>query len=307
MLSARPLLPPYDPAVPVRTLTAPDGRNLHVHEGGDPAGYPVVYHHGTPSEGLLYRRWIDDAAERGVRLVGYDRAGYAGSSPKPGRSVGDVAADVEAITDQLGFERFATWGISGGGPHALACAALLPDRVAAAASLAAVAPYDADGLDWLAGMGEDNVAEFGAALEGRHALERWMDVHVPGLRSADASSIAEQLRSLLSAVDRAALTGELAGALAGSMQAAIRERVDGWVDDDLAFVSSWGFDLGEISIPVQLWQGDHDLFVPPSHGAWLADRIPGVDARLSGEDGHMTLMARRIPEVHAWLLGHATR
>ena len=305
MLSARCLSSYYDPAVPDRTITTSDGRDLRIHEAGDLDGYPVVYHHGTPSEGTLLRQWVEDASARGVRLIGYDRAGYGGSAPKPGRSVADIASDITSIADALGVDRFATWGISGGGPHALACAALLADRVSAAASLAAVAPYDADGLDWLAGMGRDNIEEFGAAVEGREALERWMAAHVPGLLAADPAGVAEAMASLLSPVDRAAFTGEIGAAMADSMQTALRNRADGWIDDDLAFVSPWGFDVAEIGVPLLLWQGDHDLFVPPSHGAWLAARIPGVDAHLSPEDGHLTLIANRVPEVHAWLLEHA--
>lgn len=217
-----------------------------------------------------------------------------------------MTADIRALADELELERFSTWGISGGGPHALACAALLRDRVDAAACLASVAPYGAEGLDWPAGMGEDNIEEFGAALDGRGPLERWMDAHVPGLLAADAKGIADELRSLLTPVDAEALTGDLADFLADSMHAAVGERADGWIDDDLAFIAPWGFEPADISVPVQLWQGDEDLFVPPAHGAWLAERIPNVDAHLSPDDGHITLVERRIPLVHAWLLEHAT-
>src|SRR3954471_22814819 len=140
-------------------IATPDGRTLHVHEAGDPGGRAVVTHHGTPSSGGHYTPHAADAAQRGLRLIGYDRPGYGGSTPHRGRTVADAARDVATILDALGVERFATWGQSGGGPHVLACAALLPDRCAAAASLAGVAPYDAQGLDWLAGQGEMNLAE----------------------------------------------------------------------------------------------------------------------------------------------------
>src|SRR5919109_1263991 len=152
-------------------IESPDDRVLAAVEGGDPNGPAVVVHNGTPMSRLLYAPHVADAKARGLRLIGYDRPGYGGSTPQPGRVVADAAADVAAIADALGIDRFGTWGISGGGPHALACAALLPDRVVAAASLAGVAPYDAKDLDWLAGMGEANVQEFALTLQGRGKLE----------------------------------------------------------------------------------------------------------------------------------------
>ena len=150
----------------MRTIATADGRALCIHDGGDPAGFPVLMHHGTPSSGFLYPVHDALAREQGIRLIGYDRPGYGGSTRNAGRSVADCAADVSAIADALGLERFASWGISGGGPHVLACAALCDDRLVAVASLAAVAPDDADGLDWLDGMGEENHVEFGKAREG---------------------------------------------------------------------------------------------------------------------------------------------
>ena len=143
---------------------AVDGRTLAVLEAGDESGHAVVAIHGTPASGVLWRGLVEDAEARGIRLLGYDRPGYGASDPHRGRTVADAAGDVAAIADALGIDRFAVEGGSGGGPHTLACAALLPDRVVAAASLAGVAPYPADGLDWLDGMGQDNLDEFAAIL-----------------------------------------------------------------------------------------------------------------------------------------------
>ena len=140
-----------------RTVHTTDGRTLAVEEAGDPAGRPVLVHMGTPNSRHLYGQHVRDAAERGLRLISYDRPGYGGSSPQPGRTVADCAGDVRAICAELGIDRLAMWGISGGGPHVLACAALLPDLVTAVASLASLAPYGAEGLDYFAGMGQDNV------------------------------------------------------------------------------------------------------------------------------------------------------
>jgi pimeloyl-ACP methyl ester carboxylesterase len=284
------------------TVDGPDGRVLSVREDGDPNGVPVIAHHGTPGSRLLYRRWVEDATERGIRLIAYDRPGYGGSDRDAGRSVADAAADVAAIADALGLDRILTQGRSGGGPHALACAALLGDRVAAAATLASVAPHDAEGLDFLAGMGEDNVLEFGAAIEGPEKLGPLLEAYAPHLLAADPGELAEGLKSLLSPPDVAVLNGGLAAELIAVTSEGIRSTREGWLDDDLAFVKPWGFDLASISVPVQLWQGRQDLMVPLGHGEWLAGHVPGADVRLSDDDGHLSIEHLRIGDVHGWLL-----
>lgn len=278
-----------------------DGRTLQVRSDGDPDGLPVLVQQGTPMDGSLYGPHVDDARQRGIRLLGYDRPGYGGSTAQPGRTVADCARDVETIADALGLERLAIWGISGGGPHALACGALLGGRVVAVALLGSVAPADADGLVWTAGMGEDNIQEFGNAQDGRDALAPYLEDKRTERLAGDAVELHDELRTLLTPVDAAALTGEFAEFLDRSMRGALEPGVDGWLDDDLAFATSWGFDVGAVDVPVVIWHGDDDLFVPPAHGRWLAERLPNVDARLSADDGHLTLITRRIPEVHAWL------
>ena len=283
-------------------ITGPGGRTLRVLEDGDPAGVPIVVHHGTPGSRLLSRSWVRRAREQGIRLIGYDRPGYAGSDRHEGRSVADAAADVRAIADGLGLDRLLTHGSSGGGPHALACAALLGDRVAAAATLAAVAPYGADGLDWLAGMGEDNVREFGAALAGPQAVASMLEEFATAIAGAGPEDLAEEMRTLLSPPDRAVLTGELAEDLLAAARAGIGERRDGWLDDDLAFVQPWGFEPEAIAVPVLLWQGRQDLMVPPAHGEWLAGRVGNVEPHISDADGHLTLAVTRLGEIHDWLL-----
>jgi len=285
-----------------RDVTLRDGRTLHIYDEGDPDGKPVVVHHGSPSAGHLFARHVEDAQERGIRLIGYDRAGYGGSAPSPGRSVADVAPDVEDVLDALDLDRFATWGLSGGGPHALACAALLGNRCLAAASLASPAPWGADGLDWLAGMGEGNVAEFDAVLEGGEALEASLGRDAAEMLAGGAAELRKAILSVLSPVDQAALDADFGDFLYESMRAGIGERIDGWRDDNVAFVRAWGFEPADIGTPVLLLHGVHDLMVPPSHGRWLAERIPGVDARISESDGHLTLLKGRVPEVHEWLL-----
>ena len=281
-----------------------DGRTLAVAAAGNQSGPAVVVNHGTPGSRLLWRELIEDAEARGMRLIGYDRPGYGGSDPQPGRTAADAAGDVGAIADALGIEQLAVEGGSGGGPHALACAALLPDRVVAVASLAGVAPYPAEGLDWLDGMGQDNLDEFAATLAGREALERYLGKKVSEMLTAEPKAIAEALLSLLSPPDRAVLTGELAEYFHEATRVGVEEQLDGWIDDDFVFVNPWGYRLEDIRVPVQLWHGAHDRFVPIAHGRWLAERIPGVDAHLTDEDGHLTIQLRRIGEVHAWLVEH---
>jgi pimeloyl-ACP methyl ester carboxylesterase len=285
-----------------RTLTTPDGRALHVYEAGDPEGTPIVAIYGTPSCGQIYGPHAADAAAKGIRFVTFDRAGYGRSGARPGRSIADVVEDVTTIADELGLGSFGVWGVSGGGPHALSCAALLADRVPAVGSLASVAPFDAEGLDWMAGMGEDNVVEFEAVLKGREAIEPFELEHREAFRRLQPDELREQWQTLLSPADAAVATADFAAYLIESVNRALDPGVDGWVDDDLAFAKPWGFDVGDIRIPVLLWQGDQDLFVPPSHGRWLAEHIPGVEAHLSETDGHLTLIEHRVPEVHAWLL-----
>jgi pimeloyl-ACP methyl ester carboxylesterase len=282
-------------------IKLPDGRTLALHEAGDPAGLAVIVHHGTPGSGLLYARW----ATPGIRLIAYDRAGYGHSTRNRGRDIAAVVADITAIADELGLEHFATWGISGGGPHALACAALSDDRLTAAASLAGVAPWGAEGLDWHAGMGEGNIAEFDLVLAGEEALRPATERDRKQMLGASVEQMAGVIESLLGDADRAALRGPLGTFMHADVSHGLASGADGWIDDDLAFVQPWGFELGAITRPVLIVQGGDDRFVPRSHGEWLAQHLPGAEAWIDDENGHLTLLEHRVPEVHEWLLSHS--
>jgi pimeloyl-ACP methyl ester carboxylesterase len=280
-----------------------DGRALCVAEAGDSAGHAVFALHGTPGSRLFWHEVVEDAEKRGIRIVAYDRPGYGRSAPDPGRTVADAADDTAAIADALGVDRYAVYGGSGGGPHALANA-VRPERVVAVAALASVAPWGAEGLDWLDGMGQDNLDEFGATLAGEEPLRRYLDEQREAMLAGTPEAIAETLESLLCPPDRACLTGELARYFHDQIREALRDGVDGWVDDDFVFVKPWGFELGDISVPVQVWHGSQDQFVPVAHGRWLAERIPGAEEHVYDEDGHLTLQIERIGDVHAWLVSH---
>jgi pimeloyl-ACP methyl ester carboxylesterase len=292
---------------PLRTLDVrtPDGRTLHVHDDGEPgdARVPVLVHHGTPSAGAPDPIALTDARERGLRLIGYDRPGYAGSDRAPGRAVTDVADDVEAVADALGLGRLLTWGASGGGPHALACAVLLPDRFRAAALVAGVAPYGVEGLDWTAGMGQDNIDEFGAAMEGEQPLRGFLERARDGILAATPRTLADEMASILPPVDVAALSAGFADHLHASMSEALAPGYEGWLDDDLAFVTGWELDLSALRVPLLVVAGGADLMVPPAHGRWLAAHAPGAQAWLHDDEGHLSLLAN-IGKVHAWLLEH---
>jgi pimeloyl-ACP methyl ester carboxylesterase len=282
-----------------RTVRTPGGRVLAVQESGDPAGSPVLVHNGTPMSRHMYGPHVADAAEQGLRLISYDRPGYGGSTPQPGRSVADCAADVSAICDALEIGKLAMWGLSGGGPRVLACAALLPDLVVAAASLASFAPSDADGLDWFDGLQAADA--YRRALTEPDAVRAGLDEGRKHVLATSASRLAAEWAPFLSAADAAVLTGELAEYTARTNQEALAPGSQGWWDDSYGLIRPWGFDVADISVPVLLLHGRQDKFVPFAHGQWLADHIPGVEARLLDNDGHLTLQAHRIGEVHSWL------
>jgi pimeloyl-ACP methyl ester carboxylesterase len=280
-----------------RDVRTPDGRMLRVHDAGDALGsspHPTprltaLWHHGSPQTGAILAPVLDAAVARGIRVVSYGRPDYGGSSANPGRDVASAAHDVSAIADALGLERFAVLGASGGGPHALACAALLPGRVIAAVTLAGIAPFDADGLDWFAGMA-DTGAVRAAAVGGRAARAAFEET-----AEFDASSFNDR--------DYAALDGDWSalGADVGVASALGPSGLGGLVDDDIAFTRPWGVDLGDVRVPVLVVQGGDDRVVPRAHGEWLLDSLPDGELWLHPRDGHISVLGA-LPTALDWLL-----
>jgi pimeloyl-ACP methyl ester carboxylesterase len=282
-------------------VTLRDGRTLHVYDHGDPDGNVVVWHHGTPGSGIGYEPDLALARERGLRVISYDRAGYGGSTPKPGRAVVDVVADIDDVIAELGVERYVSVGGSGGCPHSFALGAR-SERCLAAAAIASPTPYPAEGLDWMAGMGEQNVEEFSLALEGPDALVPFLEREAAAFAEATPEQIKDVMSTLLPPVDAEVLTGDRAVYAKKQFDRAISEHgVAGWRDDDIAFATPWGFELDEIRVPTLLWQGVQDKMVPAEHGRWLAERIPGVEAHISEEDGHLSIAVGRLGEILDWL------
>jgi len=283
-------------------------RTLHVYDTGAPpggtsptspggtsqagGGLAVFWHHGTPNTGAPPAPLFPAAAERGIRWVSYDRPGYGGSSPDPGRDVASAAADTAAVADALGIGRFAVMGHSGGGPHALACAALLPGRVLGTASLAGLAPYRAEGLDWFAGMSPAGVTLLTAAAAGPAALQEHL---------ASSEFDPEQLTP----ADYAALAGDWAwlGEVAGK---AIAAGPGGMPDDELAYVAPWGFDPGQIRPPVLLVHGGQDRIAPCAHSQWLARQSRRAQLWLRPDDGHISVLDCAVPALD-WLVEQAGR
>ncbi|MDT0310468.1 alpha/beta fold hydrolase [Streptomyces sp. DSM 44917] len=275
-------------------LTLPDGRRLHVYDTGPPAAsaarLTVLWHHGTPNIGEPPAPLFPAADALGIRWVSYDRPGYGGSTPRPGRDVASAAADSAAVADALGVDRFAVMGHSGGGPHALACGALLPERVLAVVSVAGLAPFDAEGLDWFVGMAPSAAASLRAAARGREAKER---------HEATAAFDPE----IFTPADHAALTGpwswfdEIVPPAVASGPAPL-------IDDDLAYVSPWGFTPTEIPTPTLLLHGTEDRLVPAPHAQWLAHHCPRATLRLHPTEGHISLLNSATTAL-TWLADHA--
>ena len=268
------------------TAAARDGRTLAYVERGHADGAPVIACHGTPGSRLARHPDPELYERHGVRIVMYDRPGYGRSEPQPGRSIADAAADVEALADELGLERFAVVGGSGGAPHALACGALLGERVLRVGALVTPAPSDAPDFDFFTDLAEINIREFGAALEGRDAIEAHLQAYVDQLRS-DPDGVLDEIAAEVPEVDRAILARpDFRAIIRESFVEAVLQGSRGWADDDLAFAKQWGFALEDVTAEVRLWQGELDVLAPRSHGEYVASRLPNARFELLEGGGH---------------------
>ena len=288
----------------LRHVDLPDGRRLEVRVAGPEDGEVLLFHHGTPGAGLPFMPRVKAAAARGLRTVMYSRPGYGTSTPQPGRQVIDAAADAAQVMDAVGAATFRTIGWSGGGPHALACAAALPDRCVATVAIASVAPYPAEGIDWLAGMADENIEEFSLTLQGPDALTPFLEAFANAVTTIQPAELVEALGGLLSEVDKAQVTGELAEWMLESSRIELAHGVAGQRDDDLAFMSDWGFELRDVQ-SVAIWQGAQDRMVPYAHGVWLADHIPGARRRLFDAEGHLSIALGSFERILGDLLDAA--
>jgi pimeloyl-ACP methyl ester carboxylesterase len=281
-------------------------RRLEVLAGGPEDGFPLVYHSGTPMGAAPFPMLVDAAAERGFRTITYSRPGYGLSSPAYGRTVSDAAGDTAEVLDSLGHGpatahdgKFVTCGWSGGGPHTLACAALLADRCSAVAVVAGVAPSDAEGLDWTAGMGDENLVEFELARQGGEDFEALLQFLGDQMKTiTEPAGVAEALGDLVTERDKHVIVNDGVGEymLAGLRQAVL-DGTGGWRDDDLAFLTGWGIEIAAIKSPVVIWHGAEDRMVPLAHGHWLAGQVPGARLEVCEGEGHISILPTILPRL----------
>lgn len=269
-----------------RFVVLPDDRTIEVLDEGPVDALAVVLHHGTPSSSgpSDVQRAI---LEQGLRHIGLNRPGYGGSSPQPSRRVADIAADTRTVLDHLGIAHCVVGGTSGGGPHALACAALVPQALSAFV-VASVAPMDSAEFDWYGGMSPGNVAEFRSAEAGRASLIEALRDDAAMMSSATAEQFLADNAATIAGTDQSAMRRTIEEKLE-SARHALANGLDGWVDDALAFVAPWGFDVGDIAVPTSVWHGADDVAVPVAHGRWLAQHIPTAREHILTATGHASI------------------
>jgi pimeloyl-ACP methyl ester carboxylesterase len=285
-----------------QAVATADGRTLTIAEWGDLDGFPVFSLHGTP--GSRFARHYDESAYAnvGARVITYDRPGYGESDRLRRRRVVDSVADVSTIADSLGIERFAVSGGSWGGPHSLAVAARLPERVTRAACVAGVAPFDMPGFDWFAGMDAVNIDEMGWALEGEDVLARevermaaaWLERVANDPSKAGEVEFSEADRAVMARPEQQEVTRQM-------LNEAFRHGVWGYVDDALCLVQTWGFDVTEIRVPTRVLYGLTDVLVPRQHGEWLGQNVPNAEVVIDEQGGHFS-DPNLVTERFGWLV-----
>ena len=272
-----------------------DGRELEILDNGINSERAIIFHHGTPGHASAWSPWLEEAALSGVRAISYSRAGYGISDRNEGRTVASNNSDIRELLDSFGIRDFISIGWSGGGPHALATTTLHGSK--GAITLAGVGAYGVDDLDFLAGMGPENEEEFGEALKGEAAISAWMDANAGAFKNVTGDQVRESFGGLISDADKAVINGEFAEEMATTMRKGLAVSFDGWIDDDIAFIQPWGFDISAIKLPVLIWQGDQDLMVPHAHSYWLEKHIPTAKLTFIPGHGHISIGEKYKPEI----------
>ena len=267
-------------------LTLKDGRKLEYLTNGVESDKAILFLHGTPGSALAWNSYLPEV--KGVRAISTSRAGYGLSDRHKGRSVADDLNDQQQILDHFGIKSFVSVGWSGGGPHSLNMTR--EARCKAAFTLAGVGEWGNADLDFLADMGPENHEEFGEALKGEAAIEEWMKANALGYNTIKGSELIEAFGGLIGDADKRALTPEVAEIMATGMRHSNSVSFYGWLDDDLAFVRDFGFDITKIDKPVVLYQGDDDFMVPHAHGYWLEKKIPTAKLNFVPGHGHISLI-----------------
>ncbi len=272
-----------------------DGRALDLLDNHVESDTAVLFHHGTPGNSTSWRAWIEGLKGGEIRAIAASRPGYALSDRSAGRKVADVVDDLSQVLDRYGIKRFVSVGWSGGGPHALAMS--LDNRCVGVITLAGVGQYGQSDLDFLAGMGPENIEEFGISLKGEGPLREWMNANAVGMQEVTGAGLREAFGGLIGKADKEVLSGRFADDMASEMRRALSNGFDGWIDDDLAFIKDWGFELAAIKVPVHLWQGDDDFMVPQNHSHWLAKKIPAAKLNFVPANGHISLIVKHRLEI----------
>jgi pimeloyl-ACP methyl ester carboxylesterase len=278
-----------------KLVTLSDGRKLELQIAGTPQSNAIVFHHGTPGASNTWTSWMLEVEKLGGFTFSYSRPGYGQSDRHEGRTVHDNSSDIAEVLSILGITKMVSIGWSGGGPHALADSTLPQSR--GVISIAGVGAYGANDLDFLEGMGEENHVEFGAAVEGPVAIENWMKQYSPEIAVVTEEQIIEAFGGLIGDADKKALREGAAEETAASYRKSLEVSHYGWLDDDLAFVQPWGFDITKISVPVELWQGNDDFMVPHAHGYWLEKHIPTSKLNFVPGEGHISLGASKRTDI----------
>jgi pimeloyl-ACP methyl ester carboxylesterase len=278
-----------------------DGRTLAFAEYGTPDGDALFFFHGLPGSRGFSAMLADDARAVGLRIVAPDRPGFGASTFAPDRTFSSWAADVEALADHLGIDRFYVAGISGGGPYTLAAAHGLGTRVRSAGVISGGG--DMSDPSALEGMHEQNRDIFQVALDGGReavavAAKPMLDALQADPDAAEEASMAGMPPQDLELLKRRPDSGE---ALRADGLAALAQGVDGLAYEVELFVKPWDFDVSEITAPVVLWHGDDDRNAPLSHAQALAAQIPHAELIVWTGMGHLTAIDR-MQEIFGHLI-----